>query len=49
MSQYMADNPQIIVNGFRHTGISHALDGKEADESEYEADASEDESAEEVF
>ena len=34
MSQYIADNPQFIVNGFMRAGISHALDGFDNDEEE---------------
>ena len=26
MAEYLASNPQFIVNGFIHSGISHALD-----------------------
>lgn len=26
MAEYIADNPQFVVNGFRRAGISHALD-----------------------
>ena len=31
MADYIADNPQFVVNGFRCAGISGVLDGSEAD------------------
>ena len=34
MSEYIADNLQFIVNGFRRAGIAHALDGEEPAESD---------------
>ena len=34
MAEYIADNPQFIVHGFLHAGITYALDGEEATESE---------------
>ena len=34
MSNYISDNPQIIVNGFIHTGIAGALDCQETDDLE---------------
>ena len=33
MADYISNNPQIIVNGFMHAGITRALDGLELDES----------------
>ena len=32
MAEYIADNPQFIVHGFLRSGITYALDGKEAAE-----------------
>ena len=34
MAEYIADNPQVIVHNFLHAGITYALDGEEAAESE---------------
>ena len=34
MAEYIADNPQFIVHGFLRAGITYALDGEEAAESE---------------
>ena len=34
MSEYIANNPQFIVNGFAHAGIMQALDGRGIDEDE---------------
>ena len=34
MAEYIADNPQFIVHGFLRAGITYALDGEEATESE---------------
>ena len=32
MASYISDNPQLVVNGFIHSGIAGALDGWEGDE-----------------
>ena len=37
-SQFLAENPQFIVNGFRRAGISMALDGKTGDTDEVDDD-----------
>ena len=43
MAEYISDNPQFIVNGFRHAGICAALDGyREDDASEREDTEDED-------
>ena len=34
MSEYIADNPQFIVNRFQCAGITHALHGEEPAEDE---------------
>ena len=34
MAEYVASNPQFVVNGFRHSGIPAALDGLESEEEE---------------
>ena len=33
-SNYISDNPQIVVNGFIHTGIAGSLDCQETDDLE---------------
>ena len=38
MSQYLADNPQIIVNGFIKAGIIGVLDGHPDNQDELEND-----------
>ena len=43
MAEYISDNPQFIVNGFRRAGICAALDGsREDDASEREDTEDED-------
>jgi len=49
MASYISDNPQFIVNGFRHSGIIPALSGQEVteeskDEQETDSDCNSDES-----
>ena len=34
MFEYVSDNPQFIVNGFRRAGITHALDDEQPAESD---------------
>ena len=49
MADYIMDNPQFIINGFLHAGISKVLDKKELLETEkyeYESGESEQESGE---
>ena len=46
MTDYIADNPQFVVNGFKCAGISGVLDGSEADEENL--DVSEDNFSDEV-
>ena len=36
MGEYLSENPQIVVNGFRHAGISAALDLDDSYESDQE-------------
>lgn len=36
MCDYLANNPQFVANGFRHAGISDALDGHRVDDSDDE-------------
>ena len=36
MGEYLSENPQIVVNGFRHAGISAALDLDDSNESDQE-------------
>ncbi len=45
MAEYLADNPQFTVNGFRRSGISGALDGLEESEEQSEGDEYDEDSA----
>ena len=53
MADYTSNNPQFIANGFLHTGITEALDGKtdndtpvpNSDETESESDDEEEDDA----
>ena len=38
MSEYLAENPQIIVNGFVKAGITAALDRKQTEDTEDDVD-----------
>ena len=49
LADYMAANPQIIVNGFMRTGITGALDGIQDDDSMDTNEDSEDEAAFEEY
>ncbi len=48
MGDYLANNPQFVVNGFRRAGISDALDGHRVDDSN-SADKDEDPLSEDDF
>ncbi len=50
LTEYMAENPQIVVNGFIKTGITAALDGMEdGEDSDLEVDANCSDSEDEEF
>ena len=60
MAEYIIDNPQIIVNGFIHSGIPGAVDGlqqgtdsgsesSQEDYTSYKSDTSEEESEDTII
>ena len=48
VNEYLAKNPQFIVNGFRKAGISPSLDGSSEDKDMDEDDNSEDDKDEDA-
>ena len=47
MGEYLLENPQVVVSGFRHAGISAAIDKSFESESEEEEEGDDDEIGEE--